>query len=290
MARLRVSGTQATAGHDPALDGGPVLEIDERAGGRPIAELRDDEARIVRLARGVYAGVPTSEGRVRLLRLARSAATHGVVLHVAIAGEKSHLGRAVIDAPRRALRALGLPVAEPGDRFGPERFAHCFFDEEELLGEVERAGLTVASRRGFSFFLVATDPGVERAAEDADSFALEVARATRLVRRVDAERARETPERIIADMRARGTRTENARGPIGRARLRRAISWVDALGPGGESCYRRVLLELALDAGAARETVVFGLDVGTTGHVAFEDREERTFDVSFAIRAEVSGA
>ena len=76
MARLRVSGTQTTAGHDPALGSGPVLEIDERADGRPIAELRDDEARIVRLARGVYAGVPTSEGRVRLLRLARSAATH----------------------------------------------------------------------------------------------------------------------------------------------------------------------------------------------------------------------
>jgi hypothetical protein len=86
-------------------------------------------------------------------------------------------------------------------------------------------------------------------------------------------------------MRARGA-TATARGPIGRARLRRAIGWVDALAPGGANCYRRALLEIALDAGAARETVVFGLDVGRTGHIAFEDREERTFDVSFAVPAE----
>ena len=59
---------------------------------------------------------------------------------------------------------------------------------------------------------------------------------------------------------------------------------------GGASCYRRILLESALDAGAARETVVFGLDVGSTGHVAFEDREERAFDVSFAIPGERGGA
>jgi len=61
------------------------------------------------------------------------------------------------------------------------------------------------------------------------------------------------------------------------------VGWTDALLPGSPSCYRRVLLEVALDGGAARETVVFGLDVGSTGHVAFENREERLFDVSFTI-------
>ncbi len=289
LARLRVANVatppSGRVADDPAL-GGPVLEINERDDGRPLAELRDAEARIVRIAPNVYVQVPLSEGRVRLLRLARSAATTGVMLHVAIAGDQSHLGRAVIDAPRRALRAAGFRVAEPGDRFGPNRYAHCFFDEEELLDEIERAGLTVASRRGFSFFLVAADPGAARTEEDVDSFALEVVRTTRLVPAVDRGRKHDPPEVVVAAMRARGTKTGVARGPIGRARLRRAISWVDALGPGGASCYRRILLELALDAGAARETVVFGLDVGRTGHVAFADREERTFDVSFAIPAE----
>jgi hypothetical protein len=158
---------------------------------------------------------------------------------------------------------------------------HCFFDEEALLAEIERAGLAVTRRKGFLFTLVATDPAEERAAEEADSFTVEVARVTRLVRAVDVARKRETPDHVLAAMRARGLATNRRRGPIGRARLRRAIGWVDALG--GASCYRRILLESALDAGAARETVVFGLDVGRTGHVAFEDREERTFDVSFAM-------
>ena len=41
--------------------------------------------------------------------------------------------------------------------------------------------------------------------------------------------------------------------------------------------------ELALDAGAAEEVVVLGLDVGKTGHIAFEHREEMPFDVAFRI-------
>jgi hypothetical protein len=274
LARLRI----VSAG-----DG--VLAIDEGTEGRPLADLRDDEADVVRVTPGVYARVPTSEGRVRLLRFARSATRKTVALHVAIGADNTHVGRAAIDAPRRLLRAAGVPVAEPGDRFGPHRYEHFFFDEEEVLGEIERAGLVVTMRKGFTFTLVAADPDVERVAEDADSFAVEVTRAMRLLRIVDAGRAKDTPEHILAAMRERGRKTERRRGPIGRARLRRAIGWVDALGPGGASCYRRILLESALDAGAARETVVFGLDVGSTGHVAFEDREDRTFDVSFSIPA-----
>jgi hypothetical protein len=49
------------------------------------------------------------------------------------------------------------------------------------------------------------------------------------------------------------------------------------------NCYRRTLVELALDAGAAHETLVFGLDVGKTGHVAFKDREDVAFDVTFEV-------
>jgi len=272
LARLRV---------ERAADG--VLEIAVRDMGRTLPELRDEEADVVRLGREVYAHIPGRAARVRLLRLARAAARRAVSLHVTIAEDHSHVGRAVIDAPRRVLRGLHVPLAEPGDRAYPERFVHCFFDEEELLAEIGQAGLVVQGRKGFTFSLAAADPSALPIPEAADPFAIEVARVAALVRAVDRHRKNEPPAQALSAVRARGLETERARGPIGRARLRRAIGWLDALAPGGASCYRRVLLENALDAGAARETVVFGLDVGKTGHVAFEDREDRTFDVSFAI-------
>jgi hypothetical protein len=240
---------------------------------------------VVRIAPGVYARMPTVEGRVRLLSLAARAAREGVELHVVITDDRSHRGRLAIDAPRRVLRAAGVRAADPGDRFGPARYAHCFFDEEALLDELRRAGLVLSARHGFVFTLRRLDPHEERAPEErAEPFAVELARVLRQVRAIDDRRMKDTPQRVLDELRTRGATAEE-RGPIGRARLRRAIGWVDAMLPGGASCYRRVLLELALDAGAARETVVFGLDVGSTGHVAFEGREERSFDVAFAIAA-----
>ncbi len=89
-------------------------------------------------------------------------------------------------------------------------------------------------------------------------------------------------------MRAHGRETRRSRGRVGRSRLRRAIGWVDAAFPGGPNCFRRTLMEIALDAGAAGETLVFGLDVGKTGHVAFKNAEDHAFDVAFEIRADVS--
>lgn len=241
---------------------------------------------VVRIARGVYSSVPTASGRIELLEMARRAARDEIELHVVVSAEQSHLGRLAIDAPRKVLRAAGVPTAEPGDRFGDERFAHCFFDEEELLDEIARAGLVVTKRRGFTFTLRSRRrEGSTVPPEIADPFPLEVARVTRMVREVDRLRTEGSPKEVVASTRARGANAK-VRGPVGRARLRRAIGWVDALVPGGANCYRRVLLEIALDAGAARETVVFGLDVGRTGHVAFADSEERTFDVSFAIPPE----
>jgi len=143
----------------------------------------------------------------------------------------------------------------------------------------------VVSRHGFVFTLRRAEAHEERSPpERAEPFAGELARVARRVREIDERRLRDTPQRVLAELRASGA-TAKERGPIGRARLRRAIGWIDAALPGGPNCYRRILLELTLDAGAARETVVFGLDVGSTGHVAFEDREERTFDVAFSIPA-----
>ena len=292
LARLRVRFETNDADGASAMlaiiddgDDGETFGALEAPGGRRVDA--------VRLARNAYARVPTAAGRVRLLSLASRAVKPAseraapespeIALHVVISDDRSHLGRVAIDTPRRILRAIGAHVAEPGDRFGPERYAHCFFDEETLLDEVRDAGLVVVARNGFVFSLRRADARDALAsAEHAEPFAAEVARVARRVRAIDARRLHEPPERVLTDLRASGA-TMKRRGPIGRARLRRAIGWVDAMVPGGPNCLRRVLLEVALDEGAANETVVFGLDVGSTGHVAFEDREERTFDVAFRI-------
>ncbi|MBX3187373.1 MAG: hypothetical protein KF819_10180 [Labilithrix sp.] len=261
--------------------GARVVEIARGSG----AEWREmPAADVVWIGRDVYASIPGAVARVELLEAARRAARRAVVVHVPVGDEGSHAGRVVVDAPRRILRALGLRVAEPGDRFGVEHggFSHCFFDEEELRREARRAGLAIVRRRAYLFVLREIDEIEERA----DAFGVEMVRALTEVRDAERARTRETPERALAAMRARGAEAKQ-RGPIGRARLQRAIGWIDALSRAvgrRPSCYRRTLLELALDAGAAREPVVFGLDVESTGHIAFKDREERSFDVTFEVR------
>lgn len=282
LARLRVV-------RDPT---GGTLEIrdrDDAADTREtIGSLRDGEAAIVRITRGVYAGLPTAAARTRLLEAAREAARDAVLVHVPVVDDGTHVSRAILDAPRRLLRRVGAPVPEPGDRLERGRLVHCFFDDEALLDEFARAHLVVTKRDRYSFVLERARE-TPRPRENADSFTIELARVVPLVLTVDHARRNETPQRALAAIRAMGE-AQISRGPIGRARLRRAVGWVDAMMPGGASCYRRILLEVALDGGAARETVVFGLDVGATGHVAFEGREERRFDVSFAIPADASRA
>lgn len=284
LARLRVV-------RDPAGSTIEIRDRDDAAVAREtLGSLRGGETAIVHITRGVYMGIPTSAARARLLVAARDAARDAVLVHVPVVDDGTHVSRAILDAPRRILRRVGAAVPEPGDRFERGRLVHCFFDDEALLDEFARADLVVTKRDGFSFVLKRAGADEEqRPRERADSFTIELARVVPLVPAVDRARRNETPERALAAIRAMGG-ARITRGPIGRARLRRAVGWVDALMPGGASCYRRILLEVALDGGAARETVVFGLDVGATGHVAFDGREERTFDVSFAIPAEGSPA
>ncbi len=231
---------------------------------------------VARIEGDGYARIGSSEARVRFLR-ALAERVDRIELHVELAIDGTHAARVFVDGPRRILKKLGRDVAEPGDRFG-DGFVHRFFDEEELLGEIARAGLALVARRGETFVL---ERG-SAAPEDADPFATEVARVLARIAIAERARRRDTPHGAVSAMRVLGRR-ERARGPIGRARLRRAIGWVDALYPTGASCYRRILLELSLDADAAHETIVFGLDIGRTGHVAFKNTEDRTFDVAYEI-------
>lgn len=79
-----------------------------------------------------------------------------------------------------------------------------------------------------------------------------------------AERARRHlgPAPAVARVRDRGRRAAE-RDPGARARLRRAIAGMDRCLPGGGNCYRRALLEIALDRGAAGEALY--LDLAAAG-------------------------
>ncbi len=237
---------------------------------------------VVWIAPGVYERVTGREARVALLRRASELSSDAVVLALRVGDEGSRLPRLLVDPPRRLLRSLSSDVPEAGDRFEGEGFVHRFYDEEPLLGEAIAAGLAITAQRGPWYVLRRARPGAS--CERADSFALELVRVVAIAKTVERARRETAPEQAVGLARALGARRE-ARAPIGRARLRRAIGWVDAMMPGGANCYRRVLLELALDAAAARETLVFGLDVGRTGHVAFKDREDTPFDVAFEFTA-----
>lgn len=69
------------------------------------------------------------------------------------------------------------------------------------------------------------------------------------------------PVPLLAEVRSRGSR-RGRRSAASRQRLRRIIHLVDRVvsshGSGG-NCYRRALLEMATDAGAAREPLQIGL-------------------------------
>jgi hypothetical protein len=197
-----------------------IIESESESESEGVDAMEPASFGVVRIARGIYSSVPTAAGRIELLEMARRAAREEIELHVVVSAEQSHLGRLAIDAPRKVLRAAGVRTAEPGDRFGDERFAHCFFDEEGLLDEIARAGLAVAKRHGFTFTLRARRrQGSSIPPEIADPFPLEVARVTRMVREVDRLRTEGSPQEVVASMRVRGVDAK-VRGPVGRARLR----------------------------------------------------------------------
>jgi hypothetical protein len=77
---------------------------------------------------------------------------------------------------------------------------------------------------------------------------------------VEWRRLNEGPAPAVANLRARGHRARR-RTADARQRLRRLIAIVDRFLPGEPNCYRRALLEMSLDAGAAEEPLQMGLKV-----------------------------
>jgi hypothetical protein len=76
--------------------------------------------------------------------------------------------------------------------------------------------------------------------------------------RVEVGRIFEGPAPLVARLRSCGEHRRH-RTEEERARLKKVVAWIDGHLPGGGNCYRRSLLEVALDRGAAREPFHLGL-------------------------------
>jgi hypothetical protein len=104
-----------------------------------------------------------------------------------------------------------------------------------------------------------------------------------------AEAARRglTPARAIALARAVG-RCGTYAAPQRRERLRRRLLALDSRLPGGGNCYRRALVQMALDPESAAEPIYFGLvrDGGPrSGHawLASDPPAVKNYDAEFAM-------
>lgn len=102
------------------------------------------------------------------------------------------------------------------------------------------------------------------------------------------ERARHTlgPRPLLDEIRARAGRHPR-RGETARRCLRRAVRWVDACMPGGGNCYRRAVLEMALDRGAADTPLALGFARDgdrLTGHAWVEGSDTGAGRYDFTLR------
>jgi hypothetical protein len=78
-------------------------------------------------------------------------------------------------------------------------------------------------------------------------------------RRIDAARRRLGPLHLVERLRRRGA-AHPRRGERNRARLKQVIRIVDRAFFAEPNCYRRALIEMAMDAGAATEVLHMGLN------------------------------
>ena len=116
---------------------------------------------------------------------------------------------------------------------------------------------------------------------------IDALRVAALLPRVELGRSRVGPGQLVEVFRARGRRAAR-RSIEQRTALQRVIGFVDRVLPGQPNCYRRALLEIGLDAGAAEEPLHMGLRVPggpRSGHAWLGDRAATgtTYDVQFDI-------
>lgn len=270
-----------------ASDASPASDVRETGAGSvsfAIASLARLEVAsppfdLVLIASDVLCGIPGRENRIAALTRARELVKPGGSVIMAVRSGRGP-ARVLLETPRAALRVLGLGHREPGDRFawqGPpptRRFFHVYADDVELARELEPAGLAYDGR--LAGFVVARSGS--RAPLPADGIfgaAVEAARVLSMLPRVERARQKAGPAALAAAMRLLSEGAPH-RDPVERARLRGTIASCDRMVPFGAGCYRRALLEMALDAGAAEEPLVLGLRRHGLGHawVGVADTEE----------------
>jgi len=114
----------------------------------------------------------------------------------------------------------------------------------------------------------------------------ELIRVLAILPGVEIGRRRSGPGPLLRKLRTVGKKAPH-RDAAARARLRIAIAWADAHFPTGPNCYRRALLEIALDQTAAAEPIHMGIRIGgagETGHAWLGQEEEATsYDAVFTL-------
>jgi hypothetical protein len=116
---------------------------------------------------------------------------------------------------------------------------------------------------------------------------IELCRVLLVLPQVEAGRRLLGPRPLLETLRRRGRRARR-RDTAARARLRRAIAWIDSRCPGGANCYRRSLLEVALDPSAAAEPFRMGFRAGAgsvSGHawLGASAQDAERYDVELAL-------
>ncbi len=116
---------------------------------------------------------------------------------------------------------------------------------------------------------------------------VEVARVLAALPRVELARRMEGPGPLVSRLRAEGSR-HAVRSEAQRRHLRVMIEIVDAHLPDGGNCYRRALLEIALDRDAAAEPLFMGFAASggrRSGHawLGAETGPQRTYDAIVAL-------
>jgi hypothetical protein len=125
---------------------------------------------------------------------------------------------------------------------------------------------------------------VNRAVEFAATL-LEVGQVLQVLPRVESLRRRQRPRSLLQQLRQQGARAPK-RNAAGRRQLRRAIAWVDGCLRGG-NCFRRALLEVALDRGAAQDPLLMGFSFSNeklSGHAWLADESTTPAAYDFTLR------
>lgn len=213
----------------------------------------------VRFPEGLYGRIGPREARAAVLRTLLGKGRR-VIIEERIESSATPLRRAAIDGPRSLTKKVtGLRlVPDPGARIiaadeGLE-FRHLFFSAADFYEDMALAGAVVLGITGDGMEL-----GTGVLQKPRFGFPRELSRTLRRAPTIEGLFRLDSTKDAVDAARRLGAKAYE-RSEWERARLADAINLVDGGRPAGRSCLWRALAELSLDAGAAQEVLVLGLD------------------------------